>query len=253
MLIEAPHLLFVGRDLFLGGPLDLSRRGRGCDNELGAGTGRAARARGGDGVSGRLRRPHCRRTLRGDAAHRGLQSDGCGLRRRPRQRDLLARLSGSRRGAQSDLRVRWRRQLGRGNGLFAVGHRRKRDQTEQDRSAKRMETHRTSLLVYWSIQDKRQAPNVPPPPHWSQKDRGIARRRKLILGTELERAVRVQEDLFVGAPMERRREFAAANLQAESYVERKHNARWAALGVAHARNGITANVLTLLLPRSVLT
>jgi hypothetical protein len=53
--------------------------------------------------------------------------------------------------------------------------------------------------------------------------------------------------------MERRREFAAANLQAESYVERKHNARWAALGVEHARNGTTANVLTLLLPRSVLT
>jgi hypothetical protein len=48
--------------------------------------------------------------------------------------------------------------------------------------------------------------------------------------------------------MERRREFAAANLQAESYVERKHNAPWAALGVEHATSGITANVLTLLLP-----
>src|SRR2546427_7792335 len=48
--------------------------------------------------------------------------------------------------------------------------------------------------------------------------------------------------------MERRREFAAASLQTESYLEREHNARWAALGVAHATSGITANVLTLLLP-----
>src|SRR5260370_296843 len=30
--------------------------------------------------------------------------------------------------------------------------------------------------------------------------------------------------------MERRREFAAANLQPEAYLEREHNARWAALG-----------------------
>jgi len=51
--------------------------------------------------------------------------------------------------------------------------------------------------------------------------------------------------------MERRRESAAANLQAESYPEREHNARWAALGVAHPTSGITANVLTLLLPRSI--
>jgi hypothetical protein len=50
--------------------------------------------------------------------------------------------------------------------------------------------------------------------------------------------------------MERRGEFAAANLQAESYLEREHNVRWAALGVAHATSGITANVLTLLLPRN---
>ncbi len=62
----------------------------------------------------------------------------------------------------------------------------------------------------------------------------------------------VQEGLFAGPPMERRREFAAANLQAESYLEREHNARWTALGVAHATSGITANVLTLLLPRSIL-
>ena len=53
------------------------------------------------------------------------------------------------------------------------------------------------------------------------------------------------------APHGTRREFAAANLQAESYLEREHNARWAALGVAHATSGITANVLTLLLPRSI--
>ncbi len=38
----------------------------------------------------------------------------------------------------------------------------------------------------------------------------------------------------------------------ESYLEREHNARWTALGVAHATSGITANVLTLLLPRSIL-
>ena len=34
-------------------------------------------------------------------------------------------------------------------------------------------------------------------------------------------------------------------------LEREHNARWAALGVVHATSGITANVLTLLLPRSI--
>src|SRR6266481_507805 len=44
----------------------------------------------------------------------------------------------------------------------------------------------------------------------------------------------------VWPPMERR-EFAAADLQAESYLEREHNARWAALGVGHATSGITAN------------
>ena|SRR5712691_6777896 len=51
--------------------------------------------------------------------------------------------------------------------------------------------------------------------------------------------------------MERRGEFAAASLQAESYLEREHNARWAALGVGHATSGITANVLTLPLPRCI--
>ncbi|SRR6266852_3153894 len=71
------------------------------------------------------------------------------------------------------------------------------------------------------------------------KDCGIARRCKLVLGTEFERGAIVQEYLCVGPPMERRREFAAANLQAESYLEREHNARWTALGVAHATRGIS--------------
>jgi hypothetical protein len=70
--------------------------------------------------------------------------------------------------------------------------------------------------------------------------------RKLFLGAEFERGALVQDDLFVGPPMERSREFAAANLQAESYVEREHNARRTAPGVAHATSGIKANVLTLL-------
>ncbi len=88
-----------------------------------------------------------------------------------------------------------------------------------------------------------EARNVPPD---LSQDRGIARRCKLFLGTELERGAMVLVDLFVGPPMERRRESAAPDLQAESYLEREHNARWAALGVAHAASGITAiNVLTL--------
>jgi hypothetical protein len=51
--------------------------------------------------------------------------------------------------------------------------------------------------------------------------------------------------------MERRREFAVANLRAESYLELEYNTRWAALRVAHATSGITAKVLTLPLPRSI--
>ena len=43
----------------------------------------------------------------------------------------------------------------------------------------------------------------------------------------------VQEDLFVG-PQRNAAEFAAANLQAESYLEQEHNVRWTAHGVAHA-------------------
>jgi hypothetical protein len=66
---------------------------------------------------------------------------------------------------------------------------------------------------------------------------------KLFLGAEFERGAMVQEDLFVGPPMQRRREFAAANLQTESYLEREHNARRTAPGVAHATTGITANVI----------
>jgi hypothetical protein len=83
------------------------------------------------------------------------------------------------------------------------------------------------------------ARNVPPD---LSQDCGIARRCKLVLGTELERGALVQEDPFVWPPIERHGEFAAANLQAESYLEREHNARWAALSVAHATSGITANV-----------
>lgn len=55
------------------------------------------------------------------------------------------------------------------------------------------------------------------------KDCGIARRCKLLLGTELERGTIVLEDPFLWPPMERRGEFAPANLQAESYLEREHN------------------------------
>jgi len=89
------------------------------------------------------------------------------------------------------------------------------------------------------------------PPDWSQ-DCGIARRCKLFLGAELGRAWWYWTLPVRLAAMERRREFAAANLQAESYLEREHNAWWAALGVGHATSGITANVLPLLLPRSIL-
>jgi hypothetical protein len=72
---------------------------------------------------------------------------------------------------------------------------------------------------------------------WFQ-DCGIARRCKLFLGTDLERGAPVLEAPFVWPPMERRREFAAAGLQTQSYLEREHNARWAALRVAHATSGI---------------
>src|SRR5215510_234751 len=44
----------------------------------------------------------------------------------------------------------------------------------------------------------------------------------------------------------RQKEFAATNLQAESYLAREHNARRTAPGVVHATNGITANILTVL-------
>ena len=72
------------------------------------------------------------------------------------------------------------------------------------------------------------------------KDCRIARRCKVFLGTEFGRGPMVQEDLFGWPPIERRGECAAANLQAESYLEREHNARWAVLGVAHA----TSDLLT---------
>jgi hypothetical protein len=57
----------------------------------------------------------------------------------------------------------------------------------------------------------------------------------------------VQEDLFV-RPWNAAGVFAPANLQAESHLEREHNARWVALGVGRATSGITANALALLLP-----
>ena len=50
----------------------------------------------------------------------------------------------------------------------------------------------------------------------------------------------------------RYRRICSLGRPAESYLEREHNARWAALGVAHATSGITASVLTLLLPRGSL-
>jgi hypothetical protein len=89
-------------------------------------------------------------------------------------------------------------------------------------------------------------------PRIGPKDCGVARRCKLFSGTEFERGAMVLEDPFVWPPLERRREFAAANLKVESYLEREHNARWAALGVAHATRVTTANVLTLLLPTAFL-
>src|SRR5882724_1193163 len=73
---------------------------------------------------------------------------------------------------------------------------------------------------------KLEARNVPS--HWSE-DCEIARCCKLFLGTELERGAMVLGDPFVWPPMERRSEFAAGNLQAESHLEGVHNARWAAL------------------------
>lgn len=51
----------------------------------------------------------------------------------------------------------------------------------------------------------------------------------------------VLKDPFGWPPMECRGECAAANLQAESYLEREHNARWAALSVTHTTSGCGAN------------
>jgi hypothetical protein len=73
-----------------------------------------------------------------------------------------------------------------------------------------------------------EARNVPPD---LSQHCGIARRCKLFLGTELGRGALVQEDPFVWPPMERRREFAAASLQAQPYLEPENNARWARLSI----------------------
>ena len=63
---------------------------------------------------------------------------------------------------------------------------------------------------------KRQEHNVLPPPVLNgPRITELHDGCKLFLGAEFERGALVQEDLFVWPPMERRREFAAANLQAE--------------------------------------
>ena len=78
-----------------------------------------------------------------------------------------------------------------------------------------------------------EARNVPL--HWiGAKDYGMARRCILFQGTEFERGAMVLEDPFVWPHLEFPREFAAAKLNAGSYVEREHNARWAAFGVVQA-------------------
>jgi len=114
---------------------------------------------------------------------------------------------------RSELRSgRWRRQLRRGNGLFPVGHQRKSDQTEQDRV--RSEWRR---IIFTPCIDRAlpEAGSAQISPEYWSKDGGIARRCKLFLGAELERA------LCTGLPvrlavMERKRDFEAANMQAES-------------------------------------
>jgi hypothetical protein len=94
-----------------------------------------------------------------------------------------------------------------------------------------------------------EARNVPPD---LSQDCGIARRCKLFLGAELEQGAMVLEDPFLWPPMERRGEFAPANPQAESYLEREHNARWAALGVAHATSGIYGQCIDITFALSIL-
>jgi hypothetical protein len=58
----------------------------------------------------------------------------------------------------------------------------------------------------------------------------------------------VQEDLSVGPPVERRREFTAANLQAESYLECERNARWAALSIAQATSCTSGQCMDITFP-----
>ena len=50
---------------------------------------------------------------------------------------------------------------------------------------------------------------------------------------------------FVWPLWNARGELAAASLQTESYLEREHNARWAALSVAHATSGIYCQCIDL--------
>jgi hypothetical protein len=56
----------------------------------------------------------------------------------------------------------------------------------------------------------------------------------------------VQEDLFVWPSRKVAESWQRKNLQTESCIDREHNARRTAPGIAHATTGITASVLTLL-------
>jgi hypothetical protein len=104
-----------------------------------------------------------------------------------------------------------------------------------------MQTHRLHSLCNGALHG---AGKHKCPPHWS-KDCGIARRCKLFLGTELERGALVQEDPFVWPPGERRREFAAANLQAVSYLGSESTTRDGLRLGRTPQAALTAKVLTL--------
>src|SRR5262249_49143409 len=70
-----------------------------------------------------------------------------------------------------------------------------------------METHQNSLLSLNGALLGAGSPQCPP--QW-RKDCGITRRRKLFLGAEFDRGAMVQDYLFVGPLMGRRKIFAAA-------------------------------------------
>jgi len=83
--------------------------------------------------------------------------------------------------------------------------------------------------LFTELHMKRQAQNVlPPPVLHGHRITEFNDGRKLFLGAEFERGALGQEDLFVRPPKEGRGELAAANLQAESYLERAQRATdWA--------------------------